>query len=78
MKLWCPELTHLPTELLHDPYLLSSSVRHEYGLTEDMYPSRCVDLLHKEFKLKSQGAMSKKKKEKLEAHGKVPGLSNNV
>lgn len=78
MKLWCPELSHLPAELLHDPYLISSSVRRAYGVEEDMYPSRCVDLLNKEFKLQSRGAMSKKKKEKMEAHGKVPGLFIDV
>ena len=74
IRIWCPEIGSLPTEFLHDPSLISSDARATYRLSEDSYPWPCVELLHREYKMPKSGGMTKKKKEKMEAHGKIPGF----
>lgn len=74
IRLWCPELSSLPTECLLNPLLMTAVLRVTEGIDTALYPPPCVDLLHKDFKAQNKSQMSEKAKKKLQAHGNIPGI----
>ena len=50
IKIWCPEIAHLPTDMLLNPALINQDARNRFALSTDAYPSQCVRLKFSAFK----------------------------
>ena len=74
MRLWCPEIAHLPTQFLIDPKLITEAARAKFSIDISKYPNPCVELLHREFKKPNLKTSSKNMDKKYKSHGGVPGL----
>ena len=44
IRLWCPEIAHLPTGVLLDPRLLTEDIRTRCAVTRDVLPDPIVPL----------------------------------
>jgi deoxyribodipyrimidine photo-lyase len=81
IRLWIPEIAHLPDAYLGDPRLLTTDLREEYKLNGDsdgqcVYPPPVVGLLHGFFdEKKANKALNKKQRAKKTFHGDIPGMA---
>ena len=50
IRLWCPEIAMLPSQMLLNPALITSDARAKFNISTDVYPTPCVKLLHSTFK----------------------------
>merc|ERR1711871_1140552 len=89
IRLWCPEIAMLPTQMLLNPALITSDARTKFNISTDVYPIPCVKLLHSTFKGATGGAYNRgtgkaegmggrdrkaaSDRKRGHAHGRVPG-----
>ena len=45
IKLWCPEIAHLPTNVLIDSKLFSDQIRERFNVPASVYPKRVCNLM---------------------------------
>jgi deoxyribodipyrimidine photo-lyase len=72
IRLWCPELSRVPTQVLHNPTLLTAKIRSDYGIGSEVYPAPIAKLMHGEYTPKPAYGSNKQRKPN---HGGVPGLT---
>lgn len=50
IRLWCPEIAHLPENVLLDTKLFTDQVRQRFNVPESVYPKAVCGLMHSQFK----------------------------
>ena len=50
IRLWCPELAHLPEKILIDTKFFTDQVRQQYKVPESVYPKPICNLMHSQVK----------------------------
>lgn len=78
IRLWCPEISHLPTAVLIDPRQLTDETRRRCGVALDVLPEPVVPLMFGGPTVQSSGdgqpgGGGKQNYRKKPAHGGVPG-----
>ena len=78
IRLWCPEIAHLPENVLIDTKLFNDQVRDRFNVPESVYPKPVCNLMFSQFKGDGSsgsrgGGGGVQTKSQKQNHGNVPG-----
>ena len=80
IRLWCPEIAHLPENVLLDTKLFTDQVRTRFNVPASVYPTPVCGLMHTQFKgdgSSGGGGGGGGGKSQKQNHGGVPGLNRS-